>query len=68
MTYRTIAAGGSFTTGLTDEFQTLSEAGEDIIYVDENKHIAVNKEVYTDENIEKFGLDKNNKKTNKKTR
>ncbi|MDO8590293.1 MAG: aminoacyl--tRNA ligase-related protein [bacterium] len=45
-TYRTVAAGGSFTTNLTDEFQTLSEAGEDIIYItDESKKMAVNKEV-----------------------
>ncbi len=45
-TYRTVAAGGSFTTNLTDEFQTLSEAGEDIIYIiDEKKKRAVNKEV-----------------------
>lgn len=46
MTYRTVAAGGSFTTNLTDEFQTLSEAGEDIIYItDEKKKRAINKEV-----------------------
>ena len=45
-TYRTVAAGGSFTTNLTDEFQTLSEAGEDIIYItDENEKKAINKEV-----------------------
>ena len=40
MTYRTIATGGSFTTNLTDEFQTISPAGEDIIYItDENMDI-----------------------------
>ena len=45
-TYRTVAAGGSFTTNLTDEFQTLSEAGEDVIYItDESKKKAINKEV-----------------------
>src|SRR3989344_3082628 len=45
-TYRTVATGGSFTTNLTDEFQTLSDAGEDIIYItDEHKKLAVNKEV-----------------------
>ena len=64
-TYRTIAAGGSFTTGLTDEFQTLSDAGEDIVYVDTEKKIAINKEVYTDENLQKFGLDKNKLKEEK---
>lgn len=59
ITYRTIAAGGSFTTGLTDEFQTISKSGEDLIYIDEKKKIAINKEVLNDENIQKFGLNKN---------
>jgi len=60
ITFRTIAAGGSFTTGFTDEFQTISQFGEDIIYLDRKKKIAVNKEVNTDENLKKFGLDKAN--------
>ncbi|OHA59501.1 MAG: prolyl-tRNA synthetase [Candidatus Vogelbacteria bacterium RIFOXYD1_FULL_46_19] len=59
-TFRTLAAGGSFTTGLTDEFQTLSEAGEDIIYIDRSKHLAVNKEVLTDENLARLGLERAN--------
>lgn len=58
ITYRTLADGGSFTTDLTDEFQTLSGVGEDIIYVDKEKKLAINKEIYTDENIKKLGLDK----------
>jgi len=57
-TYRTAAAGGSFTTGLTDEFQTISSAGEDIIFVDKAKRLAVNKEVYTDEVVLSLGLKK----------
>ncbi|MBI2506864.1 MAG: prolyl-tRNA synthetase, partial [Candidatus Colwellbacteria bacterium] len=56
--YRTLAAGGSFTTGLTDEFQALSSAGEDIIYLHKKRKIAVNKEVYNDKNIAKLGLKK----------
>lgn len=45
-TYRTVAAGGSFTTNLTDEFQTLSDAGEDTIFItDEKNKRAINKEV-----------------------
>lgn len=60
ITYRTIAGGGSFTAGFTDEFQTLCKAGEDIIYVDKEKNIAINKEVYRDEHIAKFGLNKAN--------
>jgi prolyl-tRNA synthetase len=58
ITFRTKAAGGSFTTEFTDEFQTISKYGEDTIYLDEEKKLAVNKEVYTDENIKKFGFDK----------
>ncbi|MFA6552279.1 MAG: aminoacyl--tRNA ligase-related protein [Candidatus Paceibacterota bacterium] len=58
ITYRTIAAGGSFTRGFTDEFQTLSKAGEDTIYVDKNKKLAVNKEVFNEETLKKFGLKK----------
>jgi prolyl-tRNA synthetase len=61
-TYRTVAAGGSFTTGLTDEFQTVTDAGEDTIYIDENKRLAINEEVYNDEVVQKVGLDKNNLK------
>ncbi|TSC80919.1 MAG: prolyl-tRNA synthetase [Parcubacteria group bacterium Gr01-1014_29] len=58
LTYRTFAAGGSFTTGFTDEFQTLSASGEDTIYIDTEKKIAINKEIYTDETIAQLGLDK----------
>ncbi|MAF59616.1 prolyl-tRNA synthetase [bacterium] len=47
-TYRTFASGGSFSK-YSDEFQTVSEAGEDIIYVSKEKNIAINKEVYNDE-------------------
>ncbi len=58
ITYRTIADGGIFTKKFSDEFQTISGIGEDTIYLDEEKNIAVNKEVYTDENLAKLGLDK----------
>lgn len=47
ITYITSASGGVFSSGFSEEFQTLSEAGEDIIYVDEQKHTAVNSEVAT---------------------
>lgn len=58
ITYRTYADGGIFTKKFSDEFQTISGIGEDIIYLDEEKNIAVNKEIYTDENLTKLGLDK----------
>lgn len=57
ITYVTFADGGIF-SDFSEEFQTLSDAGEDIIYVHEEKKIAVNKEVYTDENLEKLGLNR----------
>jgi prolyl-tRNA synthetase len=56
-TYLTFASGGSFSR-YSHEFQAVCEAGEDTIYVDEKKKIAVNKEVYTDEVIKDLGLDK----------
>jgi len=58
MTYLTFASGGTFSK-YSHEFQTISEAGEDIIYLDEEKNIAINEEVYTDEVIADLGLDKN---------
>ncbi len=57
-TYRTYADGGYFTDKFSDEFQTLSEVGEDTIYVHEAKRIAVNKEILTDDNLAKLGLDR----------
>ena len=60
-TFRTFASGGSFSK-FSDEFQTLCDAGEDIIYLDREKRIAVNEEVYTDETLKDLGLDKKNLK------
>lgn len=57
-TYRTYADGGIFTEKFSDEFQTVSPIGEDTIYVHEGKNIALNKEIYTDENLVKLGIDK----------
>jgi prolyl-tRNA synthetase len=56
-TYRTFASGGAFSQ-FSDEFQTLSDAGEDTIYVDMEKRIAVNKEVHTDDVLAELSLDK----------
>ena len=49
-TYKTFASGGSFSK-YSHEFQTVCEAGEDIIYIDDEKKIALNKEVYDDEAV-----------------
>lgn len=56
-TYMTFASGGSFSK-YSHEFQTLTEAGEDAIYVHEEKGIAINKEVLTDEVLENLGVKK----------
>lgn len=56
-TYQTFASGGVFSK-YSHEYQTVCDAGEDVIYVDEEKGIAINKEVYTDEVIADLGLDK----------
>ncbi len=56
-TYITISSGGSFSK-YSYEFQTLSEAGEDVVYIiDKEKRIAVNKDDYNDEVIKDFGID-----------
>ncbi len=56
-TYLTFASGGSFSK-YSHEFQTLTDAGEDEIYVEKNKKIAINKEVYTDEVLADLGVTK----------
>ena len=55
-TFRTFASGGSFSK-FSDEFQTLCDAGEDIIYIDHEKNIAINEEVYNEETFKMLGVD-----------
>lgn len=57
LTYFTFASGGMFSK-FSHEFQTITPAGEDVIYIDEDKNIAINKEVYNDEVIVSLGLNK----------
>ncbi|MBR6097403.1 prolyl-tRNA synthetase, partial [Candidatus Saccharibacteria bacterium] len=56
-TFRTFASGGAFSK-FSDEFQTLCEVGEDIIYLDREKGIAINEEVYNNQTIADLGLNK----------
>ncbi len=56
-TYFTFASGGVFSK-YSHEFQTESEFGEDVIYISDDKGIAINKEVLTDEVLTDLGLDK----------
>ncbi len=56
-TYLTFASGGSFSK-YSHEFQTLTEAGEDVIYLSKEKKLAVNKEVYNDEVLDTLEIKK----------
>jgi len=56
-TYMTFASGGTFAK-YSHEFQAVSEAGEDIIYIDEAKNIAINEEVFTDEVLADLGVER----------
>ncbi len=55
ITYITFAAGGAFTK-YSHEFQTITEAGEDVIYLDRKKNVAINEEVLDEESLKKLGL------------
>lgn len=55
VTYQTFASGGMFSK-YSEEFQTVSDAGEDIIYVDEASKRALNEEVLNEEVLQDLGL------------
>ena len=55
-TFVTFASGGAFTK-FSHEFQTICPAGEDTLYVNEDKTVAVNEEVLDDATKE-IGVDK----------
>ena len=57
LTYLTFASGGVFSK-YSHEFQTLTPAGEDTIYLDESSSVAVNQEVFTDEILASLNLEK----------
>jgi prolyl-tRNA synthetase len=59
VTYPAFASGGAFSK-YSEEFQTVSDAGEDVIYVDEASGQALNKEVLNDEVLADLGLKKEN--------
>lgn len=56
-TYVTYASGGAFTQ-FSHEFQTVCEAGEDVIYLHQGKGIAINEEVLDDESLNKLGINR----------
>lgn len=58
-TYLTFASGGAFTS-FSHELQTVTENGEDTIYLDRERRIAINEEVLSDEVINKVRVNKDN--------
>lgn len=58
-TFETFASGGDFTQ-FSHEFQTVIPSGEDVIFLDRGKKIAVNQEVLNDEVLNQLGLSRDN--------
>ena len=56
-TFVTFASGGAFTQ-FSHEFQTVCEAGEDQIYLNREKNIAINEEVLNDETLAELNVTK----------
>lgn len=56
ITYTTYADGGIF-SDFSREFQTLSQAGEDTIYLHRERGLAINAEVYTGQTRAQLGID-----------
>jgi len=58
-TYAAFASGGAFSK-YSEEFQTVCDAGEDLIYIDEASGQALNKEVLNDAVLADLGLKREN--------
>lgn len=54
-TFVTFADGGAFTK-FSHEFQTICAAGEDVVYINRKKGIAINEEVMNSETLEQLGV------------
>lgn len=54
-TFITFASGGAFTE-FSHEFQTICEAGEDAIFYNREKNIAINAEVLNEDTLERLGV------------
>lgn len=57
-TYVTSASGGVFTDKFSHEFQTICDAGEDVIYVHKDNKVALNEEIFNEETLKKMSLSK----------
>ncbi len=56
-TYETFASGGMFAK-FSHEYQTLLPVGEDTIYYNKDRSLVLNKEVFEDEILDGFGVNK----------
>ncbi len=56
-TFVTFASGGSFSK-YSHEFQTICSAGEDTIFIDQKKNIAINEEVFSPDILEELSVSK----------
>lgn len=65
ITFVTSASGGVFTDKFSHEFQTICDAGEDIIYVSKDNKVALNEEIFNDETLSKMGYKKKTLKQKK---
>jgi len=54
-TFMTFASGGAFTE-FSHEFQTITDAGEDTIYLNREKGIAINSEVLSEDTLKSLGV------------
>lgn len=54
-TFVTFASGGAFTK-FSHEFQTITDAGEDVIFINREKNIAINSEVLNEETLTELGI------------
>lgn len=63
-TYLTFASGGTFSK-FSHEFQTVSSAGEDTVYIHDAKKIAINEEVFTDEVLAELGVSRSDMRQEK---
>ncbi len=57
ITYKTFASGGPFAK-FSHEFQTISDIGEDTVFLSEAKQMAINQEVMSDEILQELGLNR----------
>lgn len=55
-TFVTSASGGIFTDKFSHEFQTICEAGEDTIYINKSKDLALNEEIFNKNTLDEMGL------------